>query len=135
MLLSCSINAWIKKIPVQLRWGQGFVWTAFLDHAAFSTNRKRSLRSRPQKNVFFGRVNFFGVISYIKSFGCGNRLFESRIEMCKSWKVDKETEWSGGWWVVVYLTRLLPPSPRFQPFSETPSKVPLNLIFVSFLQK
>ena len=99
LLLSCSINAWIKKIPVQLRWGQGFVWTAFLDHAAFSTNRKRSLRSRPQK-MFFGRVNFFGVISYIKSFGCGNRLFESRIEMCKSWKVDKETEWSGGWWCI-----------------------------------
>ena len=35
MLLSCSINAGIEKIPVQLRWSQGFVWTGFLDHAAF----------------------------------------------------------------------------------------------------
>ena len=56
LLLSCSINAGIKKIPVQLRWGQGFVWTAFLDHAAFSTNRKRSLRSRPPK-----MFNFIGI--------------------------------------------------------------------------
>ena len=40
LLLSCSINARIKKIPVQLGWSQGFVWTGFLDHTAFSTNRK-----------------------------------------------------------------------------------------------
>ena len=62
LLLSCSINAGIKKNPVQLGWSQGFVWTGFLDHTAFSTNRKGH-SEQDHKKCFFGRVNFFGVFS------------------------------------------------------------------------